>query len=85
VGGTIVPKRTMAVLRHDHDHHPFDAVRQAFWGACGAIVLIYIFLAALTAVDPAEAEVVTGLVLLLAVLWLAHNWRRLWLDERKET
>jgi hypothetical protein len=75
----------MTVLRHDHhDHRLLDAVRQAFWAACGAIVLLYIFLAALSAVDPAEAEVATAVVLVLAVLWLAHNWRRLWLDERQE-
>jgi hypothetical protein len=79
-----VTNRAMAVLRHDHEHHRLEAVRHVFWAACGAIVLMYIFLAALTAVDPAEAEVVTAVVLLLAVLWLGHNWRRLWLDERAE-
>jgi hypothetical protein len=72
----------MAAFRHDHEHHRLDAVRQAFWAACGAIVLLYIFLAALSAVDPAEAEALTAVVLMLAVLWLAHNWRQLWMDER---
>jgi hypothetical protein len=47
-------------------------------------VLLFIFLAALGAIDPAEATEVTVVVVALAVLWLAHAWRRLWLDERPE-
>jgi hypothetical protein len=52
------------------------------WGACGTIVLVYIFLAALTAIDPAEAVEVTVVVLVLAALFLAHEWRGLWRGER---
>ena len=60
-----------------------EAIRHALWGTCGTIVLAYIFLAALGALDPAEAEIVTGGVLVLAVVWLAHSWGRLWRDERE--
>jgi hypothetical protein len=55
----------------------------AFWWACGAIVLAFIFFAALGAVDPAEAVELTIVVLVLAVLWLAHAWRDLWREERR--
>jgi hypothetical protein len=62
--------------------HVRDSVAHAFWAACGAIVLAYIFFAALGAVQPDEAVELTVVVLTLAVLWLAHTWRDLWRDER---
>jgi hypothetical protein len=55
----------------------------AFWWACGGIVLAFIFFAALGAVDPGEAVELTIVVLVLAVLWLAHAWRDLWREERR--
>ncbi len=57
-------------------------LERAWWAACGGIVVLFILLAALGAVDPAEAEVLTAAVLVLAVAWLGHSWRRLWLEER---
>jgi uncharacterized membrane-anchored protein len=57
--------------------------RAGLWGVLGATVVLYIFFAALADVDPSEAEVVTGAAITLAVLWFAHEWRRLWRLERR--
>jgi hypothetical protein len=65
-----------------HMPHGRASIAHAFWGACGAIVLAYIFVAALGAFQPDEAVELTIVVLALAVLWLAHSWRELWRDER---
>jgi hypothetical protein len=56
-------------------------VRHAFWVACGSIVLLGIFLGALGAFDPTEAVGLTIALLVLAGLWLAHEWGGMWRDE----
>ena len=45
-------------------------VRHAFWVACGSLVLLGIFFAALGAFDPTEAIGLTIALLVLAALWL---------------
>ena len=52
-------------------------VRAAFWAMCGAIVLLFIFFAALGGVDPGEAQVATIAIGVIALVWLAHAWSRL--------
>jgi hypothetical protein len=75
---------TLHLPHFERDEHPrLGAALHLFWAACAAIVLLFIFLAALGAIDPAEAVVVTVVVLALALLWLAHAWRGLWRDERR--
>jgi hypothetical protein len=65
-------------------HPPMRAtLAHAFWAACGTIVVLFIFFAALGAVEPEEAIPLTVAVLALAVLWLAHAWRDLWRQERR--
>ena len=49
----------------------------------GATVLFYIVVAAASGIEPSEAEVLTAVVCLLAVIWTAHAWRRLWADEHR--
>ncbi len=65
--------------RHPHLH----GVAHAFWAACGAIVVLFIFFAALGAIEPGDALELTIVVVALAALWLAHAWRGLWRDERR--
>ena len=68
----------------DHEAHPvLESVAHAFWAVCGATVVLFIFFAALGAIEPDEALELTIVVLALAVLWLAHAWRGLWRDERR--
>jgi hypothetical protein len=77
----------MATLRLPHlqpDSHPvLDKLAHAFWAACGAIVVLFIFFAALGAIEPSDAPELTVVVLALAALWLAHAWRELFLAERR--
>jgi hypothetical protein len=77
----------MAALRLpdlEPDAHPvLHTLAHAFWAACGTIVVLFIFFAALGAIEPDDAVEVTVVVLALAVLWLAHAWRGLWHDERR--
>lgn len=60
-----------------------DHVRHAFWVVCGSLVLLGIFFAALGAFDPTEALGLTVGLLVLAALWLAHEWAGLWRDEHR--
>ncbi len=55
-------------------------VRAAFWALCGATVVLFIFFAALGGVDPGEAEAATIAIAVVAVVWTAHAWRRLFGD-----
>ena len=62
------------------DRPVLASLAHAFWAACGTIVVLFIFFAALGAVEPENALGLTIAVLALAVLWLAHAWRGLWRD-----
>jgi hypothetical protein len=68
----------------DGDEHPrLSSLAHAFWAACGTIVVLFIFFAALGAIEPSEALELTIVVMALAALWLAHAWRGLFRDERR--
>jgi uncharacterized membrane protein YfcA len=56
---------------------------QVLWAACGAIVVGYVFLAALGAFEPDEVIELTIVVVLLAAILLAHEWREQFRDERR--
>ena len=45
---------------------------------CGALVVLYLFFIAIGGVDPTEDKGWTIAALVLAILWLAYSWRRLW-------
>ena len=45
---------------------------------CGALVVLYLFFIAVGGVDPTEDTGWTIAALVLAILWLAYSWRRLW-------
>jgi hypothetical protein len=47
------------------------------WAIVGSIVVLYLFLLGLNAFSPGEAPVATAVILVLAVAWLAHAWRRI--------
>jgi hypothetical protein len=43
---------------------------------CGALVVLYLFFVALSGSDPSTEWTIAALV--LALVWLAYSWRRLW-------
>ena len=45
---------------------------------CGALVVLYLFFVAVGGVDPTEDPGWTIAALVLALVWLAYSWRRLW-------
>jgi hypothetical protein len=49
-----------------------------FWAIIGALVVLYLFFVAVGGVDPGEDPAWAIAALVLALLWLAHSWRRLW-------
>jgi hypothetical protein len=65
-------------------HDGLRRVRTALWAVIGALVVLYILFATLDAIDPGEARGLTIAILVLAALWLAHAWRRLWADEGED-
>ena len=68
----------MDIHPHLHEH---ASLKQALWAACAAIVVLYIFLAALGAFEPDEVIELTVIVVALAALLLAHEWRGLFRAE----
>jgi hypothetical protein len=62
---------------------PIRTLRTGFWALCASIVVLAVAVAALAGLEPSDAWPVTAAVLLLAVLWLAHEWHRLWKEERR--
>jgi hypothetical protein len=49
----------------------------ALWAVAGAIVVLFLFLTVIGAVNPDKAPAASIVVLVLAVAWMAHAWRRL--------
>jgi hypothetical protein len=45
---------------------------------CGGLVVLYLFFVAVGGVDPTEDKGWTIAALVLAAVWLAYSWRRLW-------
>ncbi|MFL5820784.1 MAG: hypothetical protein ACJ76S_08920 [Solirubrobacteraceae bacterium] len=61
-------------LRRRRAYH----IEAAFWALMGALVVLYLFFAGLGAVDPAEAPGATLVIAVVALIWLAHAWERLY-------
>jgi hypothetical protein len=61
------------------------SVVPAFWAIIGAAVVAYLFFMALGNVKPGDAPVATIIALVLAVLWLAHAWRRVFVGAKSPT
>jgi hypothetical protein len=51
----------------------------AAWAIVGAIVVLYLFFSMVGTVDPSDAVAASIVVLVLAIAWIAHAWRRLYL------
>jgi len=68
--------------RREADTEGRFSAAPAFWAIIGAAVVAYLFFMALGNVKPGDAPVATGIALALAVLWLAHAWRRVFVGSR---
>jgi hypothetical protein len=83
--GTQIPERRTGERRQyrfgrrasDHTRRRAYLFWAFAWAIIGSIVVLYLFLLGLNAFSPGEAPVATAIVLVLAVLWLAHAWRRI--------
>lgn len=54
-----------------------NALVAFLWALIAAAIVLFIFFAAFGGFDPAEAKTTSVVVAALAVLWLAHAWKRL--------
>ncbi len=54
-----------------------NALVAFLWALIAAVIVLYIFFAAFGGFDPAEAKTTSVIVAVLALLWLAHAWKRL--------
>ncbi|TMK38126.1 MAG: hypothetical protein E6G56_15685 [Actinobacteria bacterium] len=55
-----------------------NAVIAAAWAILGAVVVLYIFFMAVGTINPNEARPATIAVLVVAIVWVGHAWRRLY-------
>ncbi|MBA2794566.1 MAG: hypothetical protein H0U32_11340 [Thermoleophilaceae bacterium] len=63
--------------RHRTDsNEKLRSVAAALLALCGALSIVYFAVAAIGAVDLADAALASGIALLLALLWLAGLWQR---------
>lgn len=74
--------RRSAAGRRSTDTEGSFGLVPAIWALVGALVVVYLFFVGLGGIEPSDAPVATGIALGLAVLWLAHSWRRLLLGSR---
>jgi len=51
------------------------------WALVGAAVVLFIFFAAFGGFDPSEAQTLSVVIGVLAAIWFAHSWRRLFATE----
>ena len=68
--------------RREADTEGRFALVPAFWAVIGAAVVVYLFFIVLGDVRPDDAPVPSAIALGLAVLWLAHAWRRVLIGSR---
>src|SRR5689334_17007387 len=61
------------------------ALVPAVWAIIGAAVVAYLFFLVLGNVKPGDAPVASGIALGLAVIWLAHAWRRVFVGSKSPT
>lgn len=58
-----------------------NALVAFLWALIAAAIVLFIFFAAFGGFDPAEAKTTSVVVAALAVLWLAHAWKRLFSNQ----
>jgi hypothetical protein len=75
-------ERRSAAGRRSSDTEGRFAIVPAFWALVGAAVVVYLFFVVLGSVSYDDAPAASIAALVLAVLWLAHAWRRVFIGSR---
>jgi Flp pilus assembly protein TadB len=72
-------ERREALGRREEDVRAARArtVAAAAWAMLGALILLYLFFVAIGGIAPSDATGATIVVGVLAIVWLAHAWRRM--------
>ena len=72
------PDRRQTPGRRSSDYQGRATPVTFFWALIGALVVLYLFFVVTGGVDPQDEPGWGIAAIVLAVLWLAHSWRRLW-------
>jgi hypothetical protein len=72
-----VEDRRRSPGRRSSDYVGRFSVWTFLWALCGALVVLYLFFVVAGGVDPGDHTGWSVAALVLAILWLAHSWRRL--------
>jgi hypothetical protein len=76
-------RREMPDRRRSPGRRTSDYVGRAnpltfLFALCGALVVLYLFFVVAGGVDPSDHTAWSIAALVLAIIWLAHSWRRIW-------
>jgi len=72
-----VERRRDGRRAEDRAHRRGYQLWAAGWAIIASIVVLYLFLLGLNTFSPGQAPVATAIILVLAVAWVVHAWRRL--------
>ena len=70
--------RRESVGRRSSDYRGGFTPLTILMSICGALVVLYLFFVAVGGVDPTDDPGWTIAALVLAIVWLAYSWRRIW-------
>jgi len=70
-------RRSEGRRAEDRRRARLELIWAAVWAVVGAIVVLYLFLLLVDAVNPDSAPAASIVVGVLALAWLGHAWRRL--------
>ena len=74
--GQVIEDRRRDPRRAEDRRDRLTTAQPLFWVVVGSVVVLFLFFMALDTFDPGDAPAATVVVAVLALLWLAHSWRR---------
>lgn len=77
-GEAIEERRRQFRRSEDVELSPLGTTQAVVWAVIGGLVVLYLLLVVIGAIKPGTAKVLSIVVLVMAVIWLAHAWRRLY-------
>jgi hypothetical protein len=77
--GEVIDDRRRKFRRsEDVELSPLGTTQAAVWAVIGGLVVLYLLLVVIGAIKPGNAKALSIVVLVAAVVWLAHAWSRLY-------